>query len=612
MSWPEAAYAARFSTAPQASIVVVNAIGRPNLTWSPASNQPPVRSSPTSEPSRIAESPRQDTRFQAGLRPDDLGLVEEQRLLQRLAVAVGGRGGGGPADCLTQTSAAPSSDGDREQGQGTGPRGHGGSSDRPRGGGGGAGAVTVIVTWERSQFKSDSRLQKSLGGCPSVPKRAKNPDPSNYVFGTMRGYVMSSPPDPPDPSELRNFSRRGFIATVGAGTAGAVALGRRGAGRPGPGRRPVRRLRHSRFRPSLATPADRFGRMFPDLPPFVPANDRNRAALIDIGKPGGILDAKDPLAAGPVQLITDPALSANNRNNPEHTAGMTFLGQFLDHDMTFDTDLAAGRADRAGVDAEHPHARRSTSTRCTAAGRPASPQLYEPRPRQAADRDRRPVRGPAAQRQRHRDHRRPAQRREPDHLRPAGRVHPGPQPRSSTGCAARACRPTSVFDAGPAARHLALPVDHRQRVPAADHRPGAGQRHPHQRPAVVPARARAGVSRWSSRARRTGSGTAWSARRTGLNLAGNAGRHARSSASSSTRPARARPTRSTCAAARGPGGGSSAGRRSSTSAATRPSTCGRTSGSTRRSPRRCSTCRSAPSPAATRRPRCRSATCCAT
>ena len=68
MSWPEAAYAARYSTAPQASMVVVNAIGKPNLTWSPASNQPPVRSSPTSAPSVRAESPRQETRFQAGLR----------------------------------------------------------------------------------------------------------------------------------------------------------------------------------------------------------------------------------------------------------------------------------------------------------------------------------------------------------------------------------------------------------------------------------------------------------------------------------------------------------------------------------------------------------------
>jgi hypothetical protein len=64
--------------------------------------------------------------------------------------------------------------------------------------------------------------------------------------------------------------------------------------------------------------------------------------LLDIGKPGGILDANDDLAAGPVALIVDPALSLNNPNNPAHTAGITFMGQFLDHDMTFDLTSRLG------------------------------------------------------------------------------------------------------------------------------------------------------------------------------------------------------------------------------------------------------------------------------
>jgi hypothetical protein len=51
-------------------MVVLNAIGKPNFTWSPASYQPPVRSRPTSAPSVSAESPRQETRFQAGFFPD--------------------------------------------------------------------------------------------------------------------------------------------------------------------------------------------------------------------------------------------------------------------------------------------------------------------------------------------------------------------------------------------------------------------------------------------------------------------------------------------------------------------------------------------------------------
>jgi hypothetical protein len=82
--------------------------------------------------------------------------------------------------------------------------------------------------------------------------------------------------------------------------------------------------------------------MFPDLPPFIPADDRRRAALVDIGKPGGIMDARDPLEVGPIRLITEPGLSPNNRDNPSHSAGITFLGQFLDHDMTFDTTSQLG------------------------------------------------------------------------------------------------------------------------------------------------------------------------------------------------------------------------------------------------------------------------------
>ena len=47
------------------------------------------------------------------------------------------------------------------------------------------------------------------------------------------------------------------------------------------------------------------------------------------------MDAQDDLS-DPQALITNPALSANNPNNPQMTAGMTFLGQFIDHDITFD------------------------------------------------------------------------------------------------------------------------------------------------------------------------------------------------------------------------------------------------------------------------------------
>src|SRR4051794_21747867 len=80
----------------------------------------------------------------------------------------------------------------------------------------------------------------------------------------------------------------------------------------------------------------RFGRIFAELPAFAADTPDIRAALLDIGKPNGIMDAKDDLTKGPIQLIVDPTLSVNNRDNPNLTAGFTFLGQFLDHDMTFD------------------------------------------------------------------------------------------------------------------------------------------------------------------------------------------------------------------------------------------------------------------------------------
>ena len=88
---------------------------------------------------------------------------------------------------------------------------------------------------------------------------------------------------------------------------------------------------------------ENFGRLFPGLHPFFEqASAQLNAALLDIGKPGGLLDAKDDLAAGPVALIVDPALSVNNPNNPTHTAGTTFMGQFMDHDMTFDLTSRLG------------------------------------------------------------------------------------------------------------------------------------------------------------------------------------------------------------------------------------------------------------------------------
>jgi hypothetical protein len=101
-------------------------------------------------------------------------------------------------------------------------------------------------------------------------------------------------------------------------------------------------------------PADSmlFGRIFPGLPPFADATDTVRSALLEVGMQGGIMDGHDDLAAGPKALIVDPAVNGNptstnpygtNPDNPTMTAGSTFVGQFTDHDITFDQTSQLGQ-----------------------------------------------------------------------------------------------------------------------------------------------------------------------------------------------------------------------------------------------------------------------------
>jgi hypothetical protein len=165
------------------------------------------------------------------------------------------------------------------------------------------------------------------------------------------------------------MNRRRFLQTIGAGAvASAVTLG--------PGRSAVARAAESLV-PSGPGYLTTFGRMFPRMPPFAQSSRGLKVALMDFGRPGGPLDANDDLAAGPVQLIVDPALSINNPNNPTHSAGSTFMGQFLDHDVTFDTTSALGvptdparttnaRTPRLDLDSVY------------GAGPTGSPHLYDP------------------------------------------------------------------------------------------------------------------------------------------------------------------------------------------------------------------------------------------
>ena len=164
--------------------------------------------------------------------------------------------------------------------------------------------------------------------------------------------------------ERHRLSRRRFLGAVGA-SAGAVALDPVGAvATAGPA------TAHAPCAHAGAAAAEHFGRMF-RLPAFAQQTPKVEAALRELGRPGGLLDAADPLAAGPKALIVDLSLSANNPNNPSHTAGTTFVGQFLDHDITFDATSRLAQPPTRPMRATSAR-RRSTSTRSTAGGRSRS------------------------------------------------------------------------------------------------------------------------------------------------------------------------------------------------------------------------------------------------
>jgi Animal haem peroxidase len=80
----------------------------------------------------------------------------------------------------------------------------------------------------------------------------------------------------------------------------------------------------------------RYGLMFPQLPPFAPDD----GLLIDLA--GRMIDRSSPL--------DDVSLSDDGFDNPDVPAGYTYLGQFIDHDMTFDqTPLAQQQVDPHGL-----------------------------------------------------------------------------------------------------------------------------------------------------------------------------------------------------------------------------------------------------------------------
>jgi hypothetical protein len=89
-----------------------------------------------------------------------------------------------------------------------------------------------------------------------------------------------------------------------------------------------------------------FDKMFPLLPSFAEGQDPDDVVrrLRLLGKKGGLMDASDPLVTITNPLDSNLKCSSANidkpcnpdNDNPNMTVGFTFLGQFLDHDITLD------------------------------------------------------------------------------------------------------------------------------------------------------------------------------------------------------------------------------------------------------------------------------------
>jgi hypothetical protein len=150
-------------------------------------------------------------------------------------------------------------------------------------------------------------------------------------------------------SRGRGSSRRDFLKGAGVGVVAAGSLGAPASAAAVP---PAVSPRHPDTQ-AAAGPSGGgdFGRLFPDLPPFADASDAVRSALLDVGRIGGIMDAQDDLGAGAQSLLFNSAVNGSptgadpygtNPNNPTMTAGSTFVGQFVDHDITFDQTSRLG------------------------------------------------------------------------------------------------------------------------------------------------------------------------------------------------------------------------------------------------------------------------------
>ena len=170
------------------------------------------------------------------------------------------------------------------------------------------------------------------------------------------------------------YSRRGFLKRAGAG-AGAVAL----SGGVGAAMAPRAVAARSA---TVSTSPTTFGRIFPE-PAAVCAGDRRGPQLRLRSSASWVVCRRQrPTPRGPDPVDYQPGAEPQQSRQPDpHTAGTTFLGQFIDHDVTFDPSSPLG------VVAEPTATTNTRDTRLDldtvfGGGPTVSPQLYS-----SSDRD---------------------------------------------------------------------------------------------------------------------------------------------------------------------------------------------------------------------------------
>ncbi|MDQ6727798.1 MAG: heme peroxidase family protein [Actinomycetota bacterium] len=89
--------------------------------------------------------------------------------------------------------------------------------------------------------------------------------------------------------------------------------------------------------PRSSTDRGRYGRMFRHLPAFAPDDDVLRRLADSMGPfPQSSPSPAPPMPAAPPMTAGSPIPALQPGDNPDIPAGYTYLGQFVDHDITFD------------------------------------------------------------------------------------------------------------------------------------------------------------------------------------------------------------------------------------------------------------------------------------